>query len=296
MKDEITLEAFRQYLILEKGLSKNSVQAYFSDINQLLGFLEDRGRNLEQTTTSDLLTFLAWLKSNGASGRTLARKISSLRTFFGWLNSEGILAQDPSELLEGPRLPRRLPKTLSYEEIRSLLESPDPRDPFGLRDKALLELLYATGIRISEAAGLRLASVNFEVGYIRLFGKGERERVVPLGEVARNWLLRYLRDGRGYFLKGRSSEYIFLGKGGKPLTRQRLWQIIKAHARKVGIAQKLTPHVLRHSFASHLLAGGADLRAVQMMLGHASLSTTQIYTHLDKAHLIQIFKRTHPRG
>ncbi|WP_456432687.1 site-specific tyrosine recombinase XerD [Thermosulfuriphilus sp.] len=296
MKDDNILEAFRQHLALEKGLADNTIWAYYSDIQQFLEFLKDKEKEIRKAETVDLLAFLAWLRTHGASARTLARKTSSLRTFFGYLRDEGLVSEDPSELLENPRLPRNLPQTLTLKETKALLEAPDTKDPFGLRDKAVLELLYATGLRISEAARLRLSSVNMEVGYLRLFGKGERERVVPLGEIARGWLKRYLMEARPLFLRGRVSDYVFLGRGGRPLSRQRLWQIVKRYARQVGIEKKLSPHVLRHSFASHLLLGGADLRAVQMMLGHASLTTTQIYTHLDRAHLLKVFRQAHPRG
>ncbi|QJA05376.1 site-specific tyrosine recombinase XerD [Thermosulfurimonas marina] len=290
------LEGFLSHLALEKGLSENTLAAYARDLQDFETFLHQKGLDPREIGPEVVRLFLEELYHRGLSPRSVARKLSALRTFYRFLELEGLVKKNPLFLVEGPKTGRDLPKVLTAEEVERLLAAPDPSTPQGLRDRAMLETLYATGLRVSELVGLTLAQLNLEVGFVRVTGKGARERVVPLGEVARDWLERYLREARPRLLSGRESPYVFLNRQGRPLTRQRFWQIIREYARQAGLKTPISPHVLRHSFATHLLEGGADLRAVQLMLGHASLATTQIYTHLDLQNLRRIHERHHPRG
>ncbi len=292
------ISAFLDYLVLEKNLSENTLASYHRDLQDFSEFLERTGiEGPEKVEPETVLLFLEDLKRKGLSARSLARKLSALRTFFRFLELEGRLEKNPLALIESPKLPQNLPKVLTVEEVERLLAAPDTSTPQGLRDKAMLETLYATGLRVSELVALTFAQLNLSAGFVRIFGKGSKERLVPLGDYARDYLERYLREARPRLLGERpDTPYVFLNRHGKPLTRQRFWQIIKEYARKVGIETEISPHVLRHSFATHLLERGADLRAVQMMLGHASLSTTQIYTHLDLKNLRRIHEEHHPRG
>jgi integrase/recombinase XerD len=250
----------------------------------------------EEITPAHVLLYLSALRRRGLAEETLARRLSALRGFFAFLVLEHGLSENPLALIEGPRPRRKLPVVLSPEETKRLLEAPDPSSPIGLRDRAMLELTYSSGLRVSELLGLCLFDLNLEVGFVRVRGKGSKERLVPIGDYAREALQAYLKKGRPKLLKNFDEPHVFLNRRGRPLTRQRFWQIIKKNALKAGLRTDITPHVLRHSFATHLLEQGADLRTVQMMLGHASLSTTQIYTHVQAETLRRIHAKYHPRG
>ena len=296
MQNEI--EAFLEYLALEKNLSSNTLQSYARDLKDFKNFLQkEKIKGIEDLSAETILLFLEKLKKKGLSSSSMSRKLSALRSFFRFLEMEKGLSHNPVLMIESPKLPQRLPRVLTVNEVERLLSAPDPSTPQGLRDKTMLETLYATGLRVSELIALTFAQLNLEVGFLRVLGKGSKERLVPLGDFARQYLELYLREARPQLLSGRSDPpQIFLNRRGRPLTRQRFWQIIRDYARKVGITTEVSPHILRHSFATHLLERGADLRAVQMMLGHASLSTTQIYTHLDLQNLRNIHEKHHPRG
>lgn len=291
------MDEFLTYLELERNLSSHTLEAYARDLKDFQTFLQKEGGiTPEEAGTEDILLFLEELKRRGLSSRTLARKLSALKSFYRFLELEERIEHNPLLLIEGPRLPRNLPKVLSVEEVERLLSAPDLSTPQGLRDRAMLETLYATGMRVSELVRLTFAQLNLSAGFVRIFGKGKRERLVPLGDLAREYLERYLREARPLLCGGKETPYVFLNRKGDPLTRQRFWQIIRDYARRAGITREISPHVLRHSFATHLLQGGADLRSVQMMLGHASLSTTQIYTHLDLRNLRAVHEKHHPRN
>ncbi len=291
------LEEFLTHLELEKNLAPNTLAAYARDLRDFQSFLEKRGiKNFEEVEAEEVLLFMEDLRRRGLSARSLARKLSALKTFYRYLELERGLKRNPLLLVEGPKLPRTLPKVLTVEEVERLISAPDLSTPQGLRDRAMLETLYATGMRVSELVRLTFAQLNLSAGFVRVYGKGSKERLVPLGDLAREYLERYLKEARPLLARGQDSPFVFLNRKGRPLTRQRFWQIIKEYARMVGITKEISPHVLRHSFATHLLEGGADLRAVQMMLGHASLSTTQIYTHLDLRKLRDLHEKHHPRG
>ena len=291
------VDEFLTYLELERNLSSHTLEAYARDLKDFQTFLQKEGGiTPEEAGTEDILLFLEELKRRGLSSRTLARKLSALKSFYRFLELEERIEHNPLLLIEGPRLPRNLPKVLSVEEVERLLSAPDLSTPQGLRDRAMLETLYATGMRVSELVRLTFAQLNLSAGFVRIFGKGKRERLVPLGDLAREYLERYLREARPLLCGGKETPYVFLNRKGDPLTRQRFWQIIRDYARRAGITREISPHVLRHSFATHLLQGGADLRSVQMMLGHASLSTTQIYTHLDLRNLRAVHEKHHPRN
>ncbi len=291
------VDKFLTHLELERNLSSHTLEAYARDLRDFQTFLQKEGGGTpEEAGTEDILRFLEELKRRGLSSRTLARKLSALKSFYRFLELEERIEHNPLHLIEGPRLPRNLPKVLSVEEVERLLSAPDLSTPQGLRDRAMLETLYATGMRVSELVRLTFAQLNLSAGFVRIFGKGKRERLVPLGDLAREYLERYLREARPVLCGGKETPYVFLNRKGAPLTRQRFWQIIRDYARQAGITREISPHVLRHSFATHLLQGGADLRSVQMMLGHASLSTTQIYTHLDLRNLRAVHEKHHPRN
>lgn len=288
------LDRFFLYLRMEKGLSENTLEAYSTDINRFLEYLTHQKNSLTEVKVEDLIAYISWL-SQGLSKRSVARNVSSLRSFFRFLRQRGFISNNPTRLLDLPRIKRHIPETMTVEEVETLISAPNVDSPLGIRDRAILELMYATGLRISEVVSLRLLNLNLDAGFVRTVGKGTKERVVPMGEVAIHWIREYLEKARPLFLKGGESPFLFVTRRGKPFTRQGVWKIIKFYALKAGIKREITPHTLRHSFASHLLMGGADLRAVQLMLGHADIGTTQIYTHVTRAHLINTHKRFHPR-
>ncbi len=292
--DEALLVRFLDALWLEDGLSDNTLAAYRRDLQALQAWLAARGHSLAAAGRAPLLAYLAQ-RGRSASSRSLARSLSSLRRFYRYLVREGLRPDDPSELIEMPKLGRPLPATLSEAEVEALLAAPDVNTSLGLRDRAMLELLYATGLRVSELTGLGLEQVSRQQAVVRVLGKGGKERLVPMGDEAWRWLERYLRDARPELSRG-PCDAVFLSCRGQGMSRQAFWQIIKRYARQAGITKPLSPHTLRHAFATHLLNHGADLRVVQLLLGHSDLSTTQIYTHVAKERLQAFHGRHHPRG
>ncbi len=291
------LDRFLNYLIVEKGLSQNTIEAYGHNVHRFLNFLEDKKIGpLEELSRLDLRTFLHFLKKKGLSTRSVARNLISVRMFFRFLQQEGVIDINPAEALELPKMAKILPEVLSLEEVDRLLSQPNPQTPLGVRDRAMLEILYATGMRVSELIHLLTHQLQLEGGYVLLRGKGSKERIVPLGREAIHWLKKYIIEFRPLLLKGKESPFLFVNRYGRPMSRQQFWKSIKAYGRKGGIQKRITPHVLRHSFASHLLERGADLRSVQMMLGHVDISTTQIYTHVTGERLKKVHQRYHPRG
>lgn len=290
------IERFLEVLWLEKGLSAHTRAAYRSDLELFNGWLRERGLELIGVGRELILDHLAWRVDAGYKARSTARFLSGLRGFFRYLLREGVIASDPTLQVDLPQLGRPLPKSLSEADVEALLAAPESDDPLGLRDRAMLEVLYACGLRVSELVGLRLEQLNLRQGVVRVFGKGSKERLVPLGEEAIVWLERYLAEARSLLLGGRPSDVLFPSLRGEQMTRQTFWHRIKHHARVAGIGKSLSPHTLRHAFATHLLNHGADLRVVQMLLGHSDLSTTQIYTHIARVRLQELHARHHPRG
>ena len=291
------LDQFLQYLTLERRLAANTILAYQADLVSFLDFL--RPKRITQLTDIDanhLRAYLDFCHTKGISNRSNARRISSLRAFFKFLLAEKCIAIDPCAILDLPKPGRPLPKVLTIPEVNRLLSPPANENALALRNNAMLHLLYATGMRVSELVNLPLAGVNLMGGYVRVFGKGSKERLIPFGEAAREYLKLYTTDARARILKKRTSDLLFVTGHGKPMTRLRFWQIVQQSARLAGITKKISPHMLRHSFATHLLEHGADLRSVQMMLGHADIATTQIYTHVDSNRLKSAHQKFHPRG
>jgi integrase/recombinase XerD len=290
------VELWLEALAVERGLAPKTLAAYRGDLARAGEALaRGAGRALPAATAGDLAAHLAALRRSGLSPRSIARALAALRGFFAFEFAEGRRADDPTAHLVAPKRTRKLPSWLSETEVAALLAAADPSTPAGLRDRAMLELLYATGLRVSELVGLRLAQLRLDGGYLVAFGKGSKERIVPVGEVAERIVRRWLAEGRPLLARGRH-EAVFVGRGGRAMTPQRFWQIVKAYGRRAGIERRLSPHVLRHSFATHLLAHGADLRAVQAMLGHADISTTEIYTHVHQERLRTLYDRFHPRA
>lgn len=290
------IERFIETLWLEKGLSVHTRAAYRSDLALLNGWLQGRGVELQSVGREVLLDHLAWRMNEGYKARSTARLISGMRGFYRFLLREGLIETDPTLQVDMPQLGRPLPKSLSEADVEALLAAPDLDDPIGLRDRAMLEVLYACGLRVSELIGLTLEQVNLRQGVLRVFGKGSKERLVPMGEEAIGWVERYCREARPVLLGGRPGDVLFPSLRGEQMTRQTFWHRIKHQARVAGIAKSLSPHTLRHAFATHLLNHGADLRVVQMLLGHSDLSTTQIYTHVARARLQALHAQHHPRG
>jgi len=288
------IEAFLDALWMERGLAANTLAAYRSDLRQVGAWLGGRGRALARASRADLLDFLG--EQIAVPARTVARRLSALRSFYAWLLREGLIEEDPTARLESPRLGRRLPQSLSEREVEALLAAPDAGDALGARDRTMLEVLYATGLRVSELVNLRVDQVNLRQGVVRVTGKGAKERLVPLGEAAQDALEGFLSGPRLDILGARVSEAAFPTRRGEAMTRQAFWLRLRGHAREAGITRHLSPHTLRHAFATHLLDHGADLRVVQMLLGHSSISTTQIYTHVARERLKQLHARHHPRG
>jgi integrase/recombinase XerD len=291
------IDGFREYLALEAGSSDNTVSNYARDIRRLGEFARARGaRDPAKVTRRMLRDFVFSLKDLGQSPATIRRHVSSIRTYFGFLVGEGKVTVDPSDRLESPRRGRTLPTTLSVQEVEALLGSPEPDEPMAWRDRTLLELAYGAGLRVSELCGLEKDQVMASEGLVRVFGKGGKERLVPIGRSVIGAISVYLHNTRPELDKGRTQNRLLLNARGAPLSRVGAWGIVKRHAERAGITKRVTPHTLRHSFATHLLEGGADLRAVQEMLGHADLSTTQLYTHVDREYLRSIHKQFHPRA
>jgi integrase/recombinase XerD len=297
MPDSELLDEFCDALWLEDGLARNTLESYRRDLSQFAAWLEGRQHNdLLQVGQAELLAYLAHQFKLHAKARTTSRLISSLRRFYRYLLRQGKIESDPTISIEMPKLPRALPKSLSEADVEALLHAPDVDEALGLRDRSMLETLYATGLRVSELVALPLQGLSLEMGVVRVMGKGSRERLVPLGEEAVGWLQRYLDEARAGLLGGKASAALFVTQRGEAMTRQAFWYLIKRHAAQAGLTGTLSPHTLRHAFATHLLNHGADLRVVQMLLGHADISTTQIYTHVARERLKRLHSAHHPRG
>ena len=281
---------------MERGLSPNTLAAYRADLTALARWLKSRGVEVTRTGRNDLLGFIAWRVETGARPRSTARQLSSFRRFFRWAVRDGLLAEDPTAQIAMPKIGRSLPKSLTEAEVESLLGAPAVTDPLGHRDRTMLEVLYATGLRVSELVSLRHSQVNLNQGVLRIVGKGNRERLIPLGEEAVRWVTEFVAGPRGEILLDRQTEYLFPTRRGDRMTRQAFWHIIKRYAARAGVEKELSPHTLRHAFATHLLNHGADLRVVQMLLGHSDLSTTQIYTHVARERMKDLHGAHHPRG
>ncbi|SMQ82628.1 integrase/recombinase XerD [Bacillus sp. OV166] len=291
------IKDFMDYLTVEKGSAKNTIMAYERDLKNYLHYLinVESVHSLNDVQRVHIVHFLRFLKEQGKSSKTLARHIASVRAFHQFLLRAKATDQDPSVQIETPRHERSLPNVLSLQEVEILLDAPNTQDHFGIRDKAMLELLYATGIRVSELIGLEIDNIQLTMGFVRC--TGNKERIIPIGRAAADAIKHYLEDGRHRFTSAKQQDHaLFLNHQGKQLTRQGFWKILKKLAREAGIDKELTPHTLRHSFATHLLENGADLRAVQEMLGHADISTTQIYTHVSKTKLKDVYSKFHPRA
>ncbi len=297
MSDAERIQAFLDSLWLERGLSRNSLTAYGSDLRHAAAWFKKQEKiGLCQAEHRHLQRYLAALVSQGASVRTSARRLTALRQFYAHATRQGWVRTDPASEIASPRLGRPLPATLTEADVEALLAAPDLASPEGFRDRAMLELLYATGLRVTELVTLRPEQINLAQGVVRVVGKGGKERLVPLGDEAQEWIERFLRGARGELLDGRRCEALFPTRRGKGMTRQAFWYRIRKHATTAGINKHLSPHTLRHAFATHLVNHGADLRVVQLLLGHSDLSTTQIYTHVARERLKNLHARHHPRG
>lgn len=295
--DEAAIEHFLDALWMEHGLSANTLNAYRSDLMGCSSWLASKHKRLRDAQRADLLSYVSRCVKNGARPRTTARLLSTLRRFYRYLVREGILTKDPTAELESPKLGRPLPKSLTEEQVEKLLDAPDVGKSLGLRDRVMLETLYATGLRVSELVALTLPQLRQEAGVVRVIGKGNKERLVPIGEQASDWLAKYLSETRPILVRQRQTDALFPTNRGGAMTRQAFWHNIKRYASVAGIDRgRLSPHTLRHAFATHLLNHGADLRVVQMLLGHADLSTTQIYTHVARERLKTLHAQHHPRG
>ena len=290
------IEQFLDALWMERGLAEQTLQAYRSDLEKFSRWLDERGDSLLTLQGEVLHDYLAWRLAQGFKASSTARLLSALRRFFQYLIREQLREDDPTALLMGPKLPKRLPKDLTENQVEALLAEPDVGDPLELRDKAMLELLYATGLRVSELVGLTMENISLRQGVVRVIGKGNKERLVPMGEEAMYWIATYLHEARGYLLGLQPSDVLFPSNRAQQMTRQTFWHRIKLYASRAHIAVDLSPHTLRHAFATHLLNHGADLRVVQMLLGHADLSTTQIYTHVASERLKALHAEHHPRA
>lgn len=291
------LQGFLNYLSVERGLAPNTLESYGRDLRQFLTYLEEKKHvSITETTQAIVIGYLLHLQAKGRATATLSRSLAAIKSFFHFLAREQVIPRDPTVNLDAPKQEKRLPRVLTVEEVVKLLEQPDLKTPPGIRDRTMLEVLYATGLRVSELVSLKIKDINLEEGYIRCFGKGSKERIVPLGSVATKYVTFYLDHARKFLAANPKEETLFLNHHGNGLTRQGFWKIIKKYADQLGISSMITPHTLRHSFATHLLENGADLRSVQEMLGHADISTTQIYTHLTRNKLKEVYEKTHPRA
>lgn len=291
------LDQYLNYILIEKGLSENTLVSYSADLSRYISFLKQKGINtFSDSDTSLILKHLIALRDSRLDVKSRARHLVSIRSFYRFLAQEKVVKHDPTSLIDTPKTGLKLPDVISMKEIKKLIDIPDRTRPAEIRNAAMLELLYAAGLRVSELVNLKLINVNTEACFVRVFGKGSKERIIPIGLYAKEKIEYYLENARPKLLKNITSRYLFVARAGKPMTRQGFWKLLKKYAGKAGIKQKITPHSFRHSFASHLLEGGADLRAVQMMLGHVDISTTQIYTHVTKERLRKIHEKFHPRG
>jgi len=297
MPDDNGLDEFCDALWLEDGLSRNTLASYRLDLTQFAAWLDKaRGKALLAAAHADVLTYLAHRVAGKAKATSTSRLLSSLKRFYQYELRQGRIARDPTLNIDSPKLPRGLPKTLTEQDVEKLLAAPDVADPLGLRDRTMLETLYASGLRVSELVTLKVAQVSQDMGVVRVVGKGAKERLVPLGEEALSWLKRYLKEARPQILQQRAADAIFVTGRGAAMTRQSFWHLLKRYSTQAGLTKPISPHTLRHAFATHLLNHGADLRVVQLLLGHSDISTTQIYTHVARERLKQLHAKHHPRG
>jgi integrase/recombinase XerD len=297
MPDEKGLDEFCDALWLEDGLARNTLDSYRLDLTQFAAWLDKRhGKSLLAANHADLLAYLAHRVAGKSKATSTSRLLSSLKRYYQYELRQGRIAADPTLNIDSPKLPRGLPKTLTEQDVEKLLAAPDVEDSLGLRDRTMLETLYASGLRVSELVTLKVAQVSQDMGVVRIVGKGAKERLVPLGEEALNWIKRYLKEARPRILNKRAADAMFVTSRGTAMTRQSFWHLLKRHAAHAGLNKPLSPHTLRHAFATHLLNHGADLRVVQLLLGHSDISTTQIYTHVARERLKQLHAKHHPRG
>ncbi len=294
MKESV--EQFMVFLEVERGMSSNTVLSYRRDVNKFVAHLKVSRKNIPQAKREDIIDFITRLKGEGLSATSIARNLAALKTFWKFLVAEQMVHENIATVVESPKTWKKIPDVLSIEEVEALLSTAEGRDRMAIRDKAILELMYATGLRVSEVGDLKKANVNLDAGFIKCSGKGGKERIVPFGGKAEKAILKYIEKSRPKLSSGRIDMHLFLSRLGKKLSRQSLWKIIRKYTLKAGIKKHITPHTLRHSFATHLLEGGAELRGVQEMLGHADISTTQIYTHINKERLRKVHAQFHPRA
>ncbi len=291
------VDVYLNFLAVEKGVSLNTLEAYSRDLTRYVEFIEQTGiKDIREISSDNIISFLGKLKDSGLATISINRSLAAIRGFYKHLLTENIIDENPVANIELAKVWMHLPDTLGREEMALLLKQPGTKTPLAVRDTAMLELLYATGIRVSELVSLSMSNINWQAGYLIVVGKGNKERIVPIGRTAFDCLNRYVEGSRRKLSRGRSVNTLFLNRSGTGLTRQGLWKIVKKYVRKIGLDKKVYPHTFRHSFATHLLEGGADLRSVQVMLGHADISTTQIYTHVTRARLKEIHRKYHPRG
>jgi integrase/recombinase XerD len=295
-RSESIVKDYVSYLAGEKGFSENTIDAYEGDIKQFRDFLDAQDRRIDEVREEDITSYVQHLGKPGIASTTLSRKISSLKSFFKFLIEEQIVNEDPTVIIDPPHIVRKLPSVLETNEVERILEQPDLDDPLGLRDRAALELLYACGLRISELLSLKIENIDFNEGFLICYGKGEKERVIPIGKYAMDFTIRYLAKGRSALDCGKANGILFLSRRGNKMSRMGFWKRFRSYCMRAGIPKKVTPHTFRHSFATHLLEGGADLRVVQTLLGHNDISTTQIYTHITKDYLRRVIHDYHPRG
>ena len=293
---DVLVDQYLNYLLVEKGLSKKTLESYSSDLTRYLNFLKTkRIKTISDADTAAILKHLISLRIAGLGARSRARHLVTIRGFYRFLVEEKVIKNDPTRIIDLPKSGLKLPDVLSFKEVERVLNTPDINKPIGARDAAMIELLYAAGLRVSELVNLKVQDVNLEACFVRVFGKGSKERVVPIGLYAKEKIDFYIKTFRAKLLKNVASPHLFVARAGKPMTRQGFWKLLRKYGQKAGIIRKIKPHSLRHSFASHLLEGGADLRSVQIMLGHVDISTTQIYTHVAREHLKKIHEKFHPR-
>ena len=290
------IDRFLDAIWMERGLSENTLGAYRADLVALSQRLDSKGIRLVNASRADIMEYIAWRVEGGAKPRSTARQLSSFRRFYRYLLREGVVSEDPTVNIAMPKIGRSLPQSLTEQDVDSLLASPKVAEPLGHRDRTMLEVLYATGVRVSELINLKLGQINLNQGVLRIVGKGDRERLIPLGDEAQDWIREFIEGARGEILLERQTEFLFPTRRGDRMTRQAFWHIIKRYAKKAGIVKKLSPHTVRHAFATHLLNNGADLRVVQLLLGHSDVSTTQIYTHVARERMKELHSRHHPRG
>ncbi len=291
------LSEYLNYLSVERGLAQNTLESYGRDLRQFLKYLsEKKNLNISDATQATVIGYLLQMQARGKATATLSRSLAAIKSYFHFLAREERIPRDPTMNLDAPKQEKRLPRILSVQDVERLLEQPDLKSPVGIRDRAMLELLYATGLRVSELVSLKTIDINTETGYIKCFGKGSKERIVPLGTTAVKYVKLYQDHARKFLAASLHENTLFLNHHGKGLTRQGFWKIIKKYAESIQLGMEITPHTIRHSFATHLLENGADLRSVQEMLGHADISTTQIYTHLTKDKIKEVYEHSHPRA